>query len=383
VSWSELRQRTVGSWVKEVEILGRTVAKLKVRLDDGRATLITEDFESVHDNAPRRTRPPAPETESDDDDVQMQPRNIREPPLTGGKAIKYIPILNGDDDIGVEDFVADVRAIRNVCTQKALLLRAIKIEKIIGQAAQGIRNIRIENYTNLFDAFRQNVAAQVASDEYAEQLRELRQGRDESVQSFNISFRQVLNRLTYAITNEKPQPLTRKITLEKVMKGVSRTYLRGLRTEVGRMLMPSEPSTLVEAKKEAGAIERFLREEQQRGVQPMNRYPEKRPQMERFTTGRGAIPRRNSVRTNDAMQTKCFKCGKIGHITPQCPNFQSPSQRNRPPLRDNQIEREPDYITEEINKDTEEQSYWNEEYQGSTRPREDCLQYILRGMTDQ
>jgi hypothetical protein len=120
----------------------------------------------------------------------MQPRNIREPPLTGGKAIKYIPILNGDDNIGVEDFVADVRAIRNVCTQKALLLKAIKIEKIIGQAAQGIRNIRIENYTNLFDAFRQNVAAQVTSDEYAEQLRELRQGRDESVQSFNISFRQ-------------------------------------------------------------------------------------------------------------------------------------------------------------------------------------------------
>lgn len=141
--------------VKEVEILGRTVAKLKVGLDDGRATLMTEDFESVHDNAPRRTRPPAPETESDDDDVQMQPRNTREPLLTAEKAIKYIPIINGDDDIGVEDFIADVRAMRNVCSQKALLLRAIKIEKIIGQAAQGIRNIRIENYTDLFDALRQ------------------------------------------------------------------------------------------------------------------------------------------------------------------------------------------------------------------------------------
>jgi hypothetical protein len=137
--------------VKEIEILRRTVEKLKVGLDDGRATLMTEDFESVHDNAPRRTRPPAPETESDDDDVQMQPRNIREPILTADKAIKYIPILNGDDDIGVEDFIADVKAIRNVCSQKVLLLRAIKTEKIIGQAAQGIRNIRIENYTTHYD----------------------------------------------------------------------------------------------------------------------------------------------------------------------------------------------------------------------------------------
>jgi hypothetical protein len=71
----------------------------------------------------------------------------------------------------------------------------------------------------------------------------------------------VLNRLTYAITNENPQPLTRRITLEKVMKEVNRTYLRGLRTEIGRMLMLSKPSTLVEAEKEAGDIERFLREE--------------------------------------------------------------------------------------------------------------------------
>jgi hypothetical protein len=295
-------------------------------LDDGRDTLITEDFESVHDNVPRRTRPSAPETESDDDDVQMQPRNTREPLLTAEKARRYIPILNGDNDVGVEDFIADVGAIRNSCSQKELLLRAIKIEKIIGRAAQGIRNIRTENYADLFDALRQNVVAQVTSDEYADQLWELRQGRDESVQSFNIRFRQVLNRVTYAITNENPQPLSRKITLEKVMKGTSRTYLRGLRIEIGRMLMASKPSTLVEAEKEAGDIERFFREEQQRRVQPMNRYPEKRPQMERFITGRGAIPRRIPVRTNDAMPTKCFKCGKIGHIAPHCPNFQSPNR---------------------------------------------------------
>jgi hypothetical protein len=59
----------------------------------------------------------------------MQPRNTRELLLTAEKAVKYLPILNGDDDIGVEDFIADVRAIRNLCSQKALLLKPLKSKK--------------------------------------------------------------------------------------------------------------------------------------------------------------------------------------------------------------------------------------------------------------
>ena len=105
----------------------------------------------------------------------------------------------------------------------------------------------------------------MTSDEYAEQIR---QGRDESVQSFNIRFRRVLNKLTYAITNENPQPLTRKIILEKLMQRVSWTYLKGLRIDIGRMIIPGKPATLVEAEKEAGDIERYLREEQRRQVRP-------------------------------------------------------------------------------------------------------------------
>jgi hypothetical protein len=109
----------------------------------------------------------------------MQPGNTQQRFLTAEEAVIYIPILNSDDDIDVEDFITEVRSMRNLCLEKELLLKAIKIEKIIGKAAQSIRNIRIENYTDLFNALRQNVAAQVTSDEYAEQIRELRQGRDE------------------------------------------------------------------------------------------------------------------------------------------------------------------------------------------------------------
>ena len=78
---------------KEIEILGRIVAELKVGLDDSQVAIMTENFESVHDNTSRGTRPSAPEIEGDDDDLQMQPRNAHQQLLTAEKAVKYTPIL--------------------------------------------------------------------------------------------------------------------------------------------------------------------------------------------------------------------------------------------------------------------------------------------------
>ena len=40
------------------------------------------------------------------------------------------------------------------------LLKAIKVDKIVGKAAQCIRNITIENYANLHNALRSNVKIQ-------------------------------------------------------------------------------------------------------------------------------------------------------------------------------------------------------------------------------
>ena len=69
------------------------VAELKVGLDDSQVAIMTENFESVHDNTSRGTRPSAPEIEGDDDDLQMQPRNAHQQLLTAEKAVKYTPIL--------------------------------------------------------------------------------------------------------------------------------------------------------------------------------------------------------------------------------------------------------------------------------------------------
>jgi hypothetical protein len=145
---------------KEIEILVRAVAELKTGLDGSQVTIIIEGFELVLDSTPRRApdnaQPSAPEIENGDDNSQIQPENTQQRLLTVQKAIRYIPILNGDNDICVEDFITEVLSMRNLCLEKELLLKAIKVEKIIRNAAQSIQNIRIENYADLCDATRQN-----------------------------------------------------------------------------------------------------------------------------------------------------------------------------------------------------------------------------------
>ncbi|XP_043593020.1 uncharacterized protein LOC122572288 [Bombus pyrosoma] len=138
--------------------------------------------------------------------------------LSAKDAIRYIPILNGDDDVGVEDFIKEVHTMRMRCSQRDLLLKAIKVDKIVGKAARNIRNIPIENYVALHDALRSNVTVQVTSDEYEEQLRDLKQGRDESVQSFNIRFRHILNKLTTSTQHRTHTVSKRTIFIERNKK---------------------------------------------------------------------------------------------------------------------------------------------------------------------
>lgn len=76
------------------------------------------------------------------------------------------------------------------------------------------------------------------------------------MQNFNIRFRRILNRLVYAVTNEYPQPLTRRIMTEEITKKTIRVYLKGLRCDIGRILLSSEPLNRVEAEKKVADVER-------------------------------------------------------------------------------------------------------------------------------
>lgn len=298
--------------------------------------------------------PDAPAANTDDTETS------RTPTLRAHDAIRYIPTLNGDDDIGVEDFIKEIKSLQTMCIEPTLLLKAIKVEKIVGKAAQSIRNLNLETYGELYEALRSNVATQASSDEYQEQLREVKQGLTESVQSYNIRFRRVLNKLTYAITNEYPAPLPRRLMLESATKKATRFYINGLRREIGSMIFTSKPSNLIDAEKEAADIERYIREERSEALRrsrpaiarppslqdkKYQAFTQPRPQLAQSTPS----PRPNMFAQTerrpllDRSQIKCFKCGKIGHTSNQCGNFhpRGPNDRGPPRIHNNTEETDP------------------------------------------
>ncbi|CAK9801117.1 hypothetical protein ANTPLA_LOCUS2694 [Anthophora plagiata] len=65
----------------------------------------------------------------------------------------------------------------------------------------------------------------------------------------------------YAITNEYPAPITLRIMIEAISKKTVRVNLKGLRRDIGRILLSSEPNNLNEAEKKAADVKRYLQEE--------------------------------------------------------------------------------------------------------------------------
>jgi hypothetical protein len=56
------------------------------------------------------------------------------------------------------------------------------------------------------------------------------------------------------VTNEYPQPTTRKIMTQAITEKTVRVYLKGLRRNIGRILLSSEPLNLVETEKKAADV---------------------------------------------------------------------------------------------------------------------------------
>ena len=72
-------------------------------------------------------------------------------------ALETIRTLNGQDNVGVEDFVKSVKRARMKTSQPNLLLDLIIAKKIQGLAEKAIRYQQINSYDDLYEALRQNL----------------------------------------------------------------------------------------------------------------------------------------------------------------------------------------------------------------------------------
>ena len=80
------------------------------------------------------------------------PHAVEEEKVNAKTMIETIRGINGQDDMGVEDFIKTVKRAKIHCTQQKLLLNLVIAKKITAIAERAIRYIQIDSYEDLFEA---------------------------------------------------------------------------------------------------------------------------------------------------------------------------------------------------------------------------------------
>ena len=206
--------------------------------------------------------------------------------------------------------------------------------KRITENAKRIRFLEIENYKDLYNALRRikNIAIPSTVSNCRDRLRNIRQGSTESVQSYNLRFRQQLNELVYPLQNKHSKPVSRRIAISEEMENAVKTYTFNLRDDIGHYVIPNLPYTLLKAQNLASEIEMHIKERRSRKMGTQKTVQVQRPNPPTTTTAtRGADRDYNQLERrplSERAALKCTKCGKTGHTQDRCyvRNFQSASQ---------------------------------------------------------
>ena len=307
--------------------------------------------------------------------------------------------ISGQDDIGVEDFIKIVKKAKSRCSQQALLLDYIIAEKIINHAERAIRYTQINSYTDLFNTLRQNLTQIGSVSALRSKLESCKLGPTETIQNFNLRFRQGVNELKYAVQSEHPGPMERKIAINIEEKESTKRYLLNLRREIGLQVKAQKPTNLSEAQNYAVEMEMWLKEAQPTlKLQPSFRPPIKLNQVsqtKQFAPRQnlphvtGSTNRTNSnIHTQEKSRLTCHKCGKLGHFAQQCQvrtNFPMGTFGTRPPQAIRNIQNESEECLEyfQIPPEEEREQIHYEESAECLPSVEDCNLYLENEAMDQ
>jgi hypothetical protein len=107
-----------------------------------------------------------------------------------------------------------------------------------------------------------------------DKLRQVRQGTNESVNSYIKRFRQQLNELTYAMQHETKDSVKRAVTLYLETESAIEQSVLKLRPEIEARVAAKDPTNFQEAQEAAfKAIVRFCEIERTKNMQRIHTFP--------------------------------------------------------------------------------------------------------------
>jgi hypothetical protein len=143
-------------------------------------------------------------------------------------SIEFLPVLNGQDDIGVEVFIKRVREARSEYKEKRALLRLILTKRIVGDAERSIRHSVIETYGDLFENLREFVSINITSNGARDKLQRTRQNVNKSIHDYVKS----LNEVIYALQHEIRDPIRRAVAIDLGNERATKTFILNLKAEI-------------------------------------------------------------------------------------------------------------------------------------------------------
>ena len=105
------------------------------------------------------------------------------------------PGRNRENDIGVEEFIRRIKRAQLRCTQPHALLDMIISERIGENADKAITFMEIHSYKDLYTILKANVKPATSITFLKSKLESCRQGIKETVQNFNVRYKQLVNEL--------------------------------------------------------------------------------------------------------------------------------------------------------------------------------------------
>lgn len=169
-------------------------------------------------------------------------------------ALRMIETLNGQNDVGIQDFIENVKFALSKCSQPEILLHFIKTKKIVGDAKRAIRHIPINSFKELLAAIKSNLSCEMSVESCRIKLGNCRQNND-CVQIYNQRFRRGFNELKYAVQFKHSEAITRKTILRAEEKSAVKRYIMNLRDDIGIQVQALKPNSISKAQQEALEVE--------------------------------------------------------------------------------------------------------------------------------